>query len=71
MHKRQSFSRTKCQENLIDYFPIITDQSLEFCLTEYLKKEKKIRIELYLLQQYLLNRTSLNFFYIYLYFQYQ
>ncbi len=42
MHKRQKFFRTKCQENLIDYFPIITDQSLEFCLTEYLKKRKKL-----------------------------
>ena len=42
--EKQDYFRRQCQENLIDYFPIVTDQSLEFCLTEYLKKEK-IRIK--------------------------
>ena len=40
--KKQNYFRTKCQANLIDYFPIVTDQSLEFCITEYLKKRKKL-----------------------------
>ena len=42
MSKKQKYFKTKCQENLIDYFPIITDQSLELCLTEYLRKRKKL-----------------------------
>ena len=40
--EKQDYFRRQCQENLIDYFPIVTDQSLEFCLTEYLKKRKKL-----------------------------
>ena len=40
--KKQKYFRTKCRENLIDYFPIVTDQSLELCLTEYLRKRKSL-----------------------------
>ena len=40
--KKQKYFRTKCRENLIDYFPIVTDQSLELCLTEYLRKRKNL-----------------------------
>ena len=42
MSEKQKYFRAKCQENFIDYFPIVTDQSLEFCLTEYLKKRKNL-----------------------------
>ena len=38
----QKFFRKKCRENLIDYVPIFTDQSLEICITEYLNKRKKL-----------------------------
>ena len=40
--ERQNFFRKSCQENLIDYFPIVTDQNLDLCITEYLKKRKKL-----------------------------
>ena len=40
--KKQKYFKTKCRENLIDYFPIVTDQSLELCLTEYLRKRKNL-----------------------------
>ena len=42
LSERQKFFRKNCQENLIDYFPIITDQNLDLCITEYLKKRKKL-----------------------------
>ena len=42
INKKQKYFKAKCQENLIDYFPIVTDQSLELCLTEYLKKRRKL-----------------------------
>ena len=42
MDEKQKFFKAQCQENLIDYFPIVTDQSLELCLTEYLKKRRKL-----------------------------
>ena len=40
--KKREYFKTKCRENLIDYFPIVTDQSLELCLTEYLRKRKNL-----------------------------
>jgi len=40
--ERQNFFKKNCQENLIDYFPIVTDQNLDLCITEYLKKRKKL-----------------------------
>ena len=40
--KKQKYFKTKCRENLIDYFPIVTDQSLGLCLTEYLRKRKNL-----------------------------
>ena len=42
LSEQQKFFRKNCQENLIDYFPIITDQNLDLCITEYLKKRKKL-----------------------------
>ena len=42
MDETQKYFKTQCQKNLIDYFPIVTDQSLGLCLTEYLKKRKKL-----------------------------
>ena len=42
INNHQEFFRQKCRENLIDYSPIITDQNLDLCLTEYLKKRKKL-----------------------------
>ena len=29
MDEKQKYFKARCQENLIDYFPIVTDQSLE------------------------------------------
>ena len=40
--KKQNYFKTTCRKNLIDYFPIVTDQSLELCLTEYLRKRKNL-----------------------------
>ena len=40
--EKQKYFKAQCQKNLIDYFPIVTDQSLELSLTEYLKKRKKL-----------------------------
>ena len=33
MDEKQKYFKAQCQENLIDYFSIVTDQSLELCLT--------------------------------------
>jgi len=38
----QSYYRKDCRENLIDYFPIFTDQDLDRSITEYLNKRKKL-----------------------------
>ncbi len=40
--ERKKFFKKNCQENLIDYFPIVTDQNLGSCITEYLRKRKKL-----------------------------
>ena len=38
----QSYYRKDCRENLIDYFPVFTDQDLDRSITEYLNKRKKL-----------------------------
>ena len=40
--KLQSYYRKDCRENLIDYFPVFTDQDLDRSITEYLNKRKKL-----------------------------
>tara|TARA_X000001036_G_C20673194_1_gene803202 strand:- start:31 stop:930 length:900 start_codon:yes stop_codon:yes gene_type:complete len=42
LNEHQALFKKKCHENLIDYLPIITDQNLDLCLAEYLKKRKKL-----------------------------
>ena len=38
----QNFLKLQCRENLIDYVPVFTDQSLDICITEYLIKRGKL-----------------------------
>lgn len=38
----QSFYKTQCRKRNIDYVPLYTDQDLDFALTSYLMKRKKI-----------------------------
>ncbi len=38
----QKYYRKECRENLIDYIPIFTDQSLDISITEYLNKRRKL-----------------------------
>ena len=38
----QDFFKLQCRENLIDYVPVFTDQSLDICITEYLIKRGKL-----------------------------
>ena len=40
--KTQNLYKKECRQQLIDYIPVFTDQSLEQCITGYLKKRKKI-----------------------------
>ena len=42
LNEHRAFFKKECHDNLIDYLPIITDQSLGLCLTEYLKKRRKL-----------------------------
>ena len=40
--KLESNYKSNCRENLIDYVPLFTDQSLDIGITEYLKKRSKL-----------------------------
>ena len=42
MKDLQTFYKTRCRKNLIDYIPLFTDQNLDFSITEYLNKRKKL-----------------------------
>ena len=40
--KLESNYKSNCRENLIDYVPLFTDQSLDIGITEYLIKRSKL-----------------------------
>lgn len=42
MDERQRLFKKECSNQLIDYVPVLTNESLEKCLVEYLNKRKKL-----------------------------
>ena len=42
MKERQKLFKKECNSQLIDYVPVLTDESLEKCIAEYLNKRKKL-----------------------------
>jgi uncharacterized protein (DUF58 family) len=42
MKERQKLFKKECNSQLIDYVPVLTNESLEKCIAEYLNKRKKL-----------------------------
>ncbi|MDA9656673.1 DUF58 domain-containing protein [Candidatus Marinimicrobia bacterium] len=42
MKERQKLFKKECNNQLIDYVPVLTNESLEKCIAEYLNKRKKL-----------------------------